>query len=459
MLLPQLLSLSWQGLAVRPPSRTALRMAATSREDAESNARLLKALMEDGEDGSLVDKVWSSINEEENSMVKDPTVASHLQLDLDDDGKPLQLRFLYVDELDCIGCTYCASIARNSFVMEPDAGRARAFAQGADDPEIVLEAIDSCPVNCISFVDHADLVILENERDGVTIDQRSSGYRHGDQSRNNLMHETKAKLGTGMMCCNNCPSRGCKACPTYLNPSPNPNPSPDPNPISNPNQECPMYGVGLNPVYIARQEELQAKREARHHRPFAAAPKPPPLSRRPSAAAPCTLASLSLPLSLPLPTPSASRSPQPSPGERRRPAGARVGRARGPGGRHLRRRRLGRGGPRRFRPARGVRDRGGERGGARRVRGGSRGRRDGGGGGGGGGGRGGGRRLHSRVGDGGGASRLRGRRGATGRDGGGAQGEEDIQGAEVALRGARRAGGRVALTVKRQPSSTELTRV
>ena len=61
------------------------------------------------------------------------------------------------------------------------------------------------------------LVILENERDGVTIDQRSSGYRHGDQSRNNLMHETKAKLGTGMMCCNNCPSRGCKACPTYLN--------------------------------------------------------------------------------------------------------------------------------------------------------------------------------------------------------------------------------------------------
>ena len=86
MLLPQLLSLSWQGLAVRPPSRTALRMAAASREDAESNARLLKALMEDGEDGSLVDKVWSSINEEENSMVKDPTVASHLQLDLDDDG-------------------------------------------------------------------------------------------------------------------------------------------------------------------------------------------------------------------------------------------------------------------------------------------------------------------------------------------------------------------------------------
>ena len=97
-------------------------------------------------------------------MEKNPEIASHLQLDLDDEGNPQQLRFLYVDELDCIGCTYCASIARNSFMMEPEAGRARAFAQGQDDPEIVLEAIDSCPVNCISFVDHSDLVILEQAR-------------------------------------------------------------------------------------------------------------------------------------------------------------------------------------------------------------------------------------------------------------------------------------------------------
>ena len=273
MLLPQLLSLSWQGLAVRPPSRTALRMAATSREDAESNARLLKALMEDGEDGSLVDKVWSSINEEENSMVKDPTIASHLQLDLDEDGKPLQLRFLYVDELDCIGCTYCASIARNSFVMEPDAGRARAFAQGADDPEIVLEAIDSCPVNCISFVDHADLVILENERDGVTIDQRSSGYRHGDQSRNNLMHETKAKLGTGMMCCNNCPSKGCKACPIYPNPSPHPNPSPNPNPSPDPNPSpnTPPLGCSSHPTRRPSPRAVSETTPARRRRAGAAA--------------------------------------------------------------------------------------------------------------------------------------------------------------------------------------------
>ena len=100
MLVSQLLSLSLQGVAVRPPARRSrlphssrrlatLRMVAASKEDAESNARLLQALLDEGgEDGCLVDKVWSSICEEENAMVKNPEIASHLQLDLDDDGKP-----------------------------------------------------------------------------------------------------------------------------------------------------------------------------------------------------------------------------------------------------------------------------------------------------------------------------------------------------------------------------------
>ena len=60
-----------------------------------------------------------------------------------------KVRFVYVDEVECIGCTYCAQIARNTFFMEDFAGRARAFAQGQDDPETVMEAIDSCPVKCV----------------------------------------------------------------------------------------------------------------------------------------------------------------------------------------------------------------------------------------------------------------------------------------------------------------------
>jgi ferredoxin len=34
-----------------------------------------------------------------------------------------------VDEIECIGCMYCAQIARNTFFIEDDAGRARAFAR------------------------------------------------------------------------------------------------------------------------------------------------------------------------------------------------------------------------------------------------------------------------------------------------------------------------------------------
>jgi len=188
-----------------------------SQADYESNQRLVNALFESTE----------------TALEKDPSIASHLQLDLDEDGKPTQLRFAYVHEEDCIGCTYCSSVARNTFFMEDSAGRARAYAQGADDPEVLMEAIDSCPVNCISFVDHEDLVILETERDGITIGHGTIGYLHGDNFAANRRTETKAKLG-GAMCCNNCPSRGCT--------------------------NCPMYGVGLNPMYQQRVAEREAKK-------------------------------------------------------------------------------------------------------------------------------------------------------------------------------------------------------
>merc|ERR1719162_1034946 len=110
--------------------------------------------------------------------MRDTEVSSHLKLEED---TPL-LRFVHVDEQDCIGCTYCAGVARNTFFIEDDAGRARVFSQGTDDPEVVQEAIDCCPVNCISYVDLEDLTILESERDGLYdgeeaqfIDMRSIG--------------------------------------------------------------------------------------------------------------------------------------------------------------------------------------------------------------------------------------------------------------------------------------------
>jgi ferredoxin len=149
---------SW--MAGSAPCRlSGLAMASGSKEleeDAESNARLMAAL------GISEDAAIDLIYEEPDGVKeKSKDIPSHQQLDLDESGQPLQLRFAYVDEASCIGCTYCADVARNTFYMNEQAGRARVYAQGQDSPEVLLEAMESCPVNCISFVDHEDLVILE----------------------------------------------------------------------------------------------------------------------------------------------------------------------------------------------------------------------------------------------------------------------------------------------------------
>jgi len=94
----------------------------------------------------------------------DPSVPSHLQLDLDEDGEAVLARFTYVDENTCIGCKNCALVARNTFLMEEELGKARVSAQGGDSEELIAEAIDSCPVNCIHYVSLEDLVTLETER-------------------------------------------------------------------------------------------------------------------------------------------------------------------------------------------------------------------------------------------------------------------------------------------------------
>lgn len=95
---------------------------------------------------------------------KDVNVASHLQLDVDENGEPTTSTFVYVDERLCVGCTFCCTEAKNTFFIEESAGKARAYAQG-HDPEKLEEAIDCCPANCISYVDQEDLIILETERE------------------------------------------------------------------------------------------------------------------------------------------------------------------------------------------------------------------------------------------------------------------------------------------------------
>lgn len=79
-------------------------------------------------------------------------------------GGVLRQQGVYVDEVTCIGCKHCAHTAPNTFYIEPDYGRARAIRQDGDAADVVQEAIDTCPVDCISWVDFAKLRELEAER-------------------------------------------------------------------------------------------------------------------------------------------------------------------------------------------------------------------------------------------------------------------------------------------------------
>jgi ferredoxin len=79
-------------------------------------------------------------------------------------GGMLRQKGVYVDEITCIGCKHCAHVARNTFYIEPDYGRSRVIRQDADSEEIIQEAIDTCPVDCIHWVDYTELRKLEDER-------------------------------------------------------------------------------------------------------------------------------------------------------------------------------------------------------------------------------------------------------------------------------------------------------
>ncbi|HEY9653284.1 MAG TPA: ferredoxin [Coleofasciculaceae cyanobacterium] len=79
-------------------------------------------------------------------------------------GGALRQKGVYVDEITCIGCKHCAHVARNTFYIEPDYGRSRVVRQDGDSEEVIQEAIDTCPVDCIHWVDYTELKHLEEER-------------------------------------------------------------------------------------------------------------------------------------------------------------------------------------------------------------------------------------------------------------------------------------------------------
>ena len=79
-------------------------------------------------------------------------------------GGVFEQQGVYVDETTCIGCLNCAHVARNTFYIEPDYGRSRVIRQDGDSVELIQEAIETCPVDCIHWVRYQSLKDLEEER-------------------------------------------------------------------------------------------------------------------------------------------------------------------------------------------------------------------------------------------------------------------------------------------------------
>ncbi|KAF3322018.1 Chaperone protein DnaJ [Carex littledalei] len=68
----------------------------------------------------------------------------------------------FVDEFSCIGCKNCANICGDVFQIEDDFGRARVHCQSGN-PNLIQEAIESCPVDCIHWTSAAQVSLLEDE--------------------------------------------------------------------------------------------------------------------------------------------------------------------------------------------------------------------------------------------------------------------------------------------------------
>jgi ferredoxin len=79
-------------------------------------------------------------------------------------GGVVRQKGVYVDEVTCIGCKHCAHVARNTFYIEPDYGRSRVIRQDGDGEEVIQEAIDTCPVDCIHWLDYTEVKQREEER-------------------------------------------------------------------------------------------------------------------------------------------------------------------------------------------------------------------------------------------------------------------------------------------------------
>ena len=71
-------------------------------------------------------------------------------------GGQLREKAVWVDGSECIGCQYCVHVAPNTFIVEEEYGKSKAVRQDGDNINLINEAIDTCPVDCIHWIDFED---------------------------------------------------------------------------------------------------------------------------------------------------------------------------------------------------------------------------------------------------------------------------------------------------------------
>jgi ferredoxin len=76
-------------------------------------------------------------------------------------GPAHETRAVFVDESLCVGCKSCVLWAPHTFNLEQQYGRARCTTQWGDDYETIQTAVETCPVNCIYWVQRGQLALLE----------------------------------------------------------------------------------------------------------------------------------------------------------------------------------------------------------------------------------------------------------------------------------------------------------
>ncbi len=122
---------------------------------------LMPLIQQTSEQDSDSEAGRSHLEPELGGSLRDEANRSGLEPEL---GGVLRQKGVYVDEITCIGCKHCAHVARNTFYIEPDYGRSRVIRQDGDPEDLVQEAIDTCPVDCIHWTDYTELKKLEQER-------------------------------------------------------------------------------------------------------------------------------------------------------------------------------------------------------------------------------------------------------------------------------------------------------